>query len=65
MTFEELTNHFEGLSYREIAKRIGVAHSQLSYYKDNGIPKGRQAIIELKTNGKLKANLGQQQETTA
>lgn len=57
MTYQDLVRHFEGLSMREIAKQIGLkCHSPLDSYKKNGIPLGRQAIIELKTKGALKAD---------
>lgn len=57
MTFEELINHFDGHSYRFIGKKLGIAHSSLTRYKKNGIPAGRQAIIEIQTERKLKADI--------
>jgi len=58
MTYNELIKYFEGKSLREIAKEIGLkSHSPLDFYKQHGIPTGRQAIIELKTNGALKADI--------
>lgn len=58
MTYNELIKHFDGKSLREIAKEVGLkSHSPLDFYKQHGIPKGRQAIIELKTNGALKADI--------
>ncbi|WP_394260688.1 hypothetical protein [Moraxella boevrei] len=56
MTFNELKNYYKGLSSRKIAKEIGVAPSQMTYYKKVGIPLGRQVLISEKTNGKLKAS---------
>ena len=58
MTYQDLAKHFAGLSMREIAKQIGLkCHSPLDSYRKNGIPLGRQAIIEIKTNGALKADV--------
>lgn len=57
MTYQELIDYFDGLPLREIAKQIGLrSHSPLDFYKRQGIPHGRQAIIELRTNGALKAD---------
>ncbi|MBE0440576.1 hypothetical protein ACTXMF_10735 [Psychrobacter celer] len=57
MTFDDLLDYFDGQSYRDISKQLGVPIGQLTYYKQNGIPEGRQAIIELQTNGDLKADI--------
>lgn len=57
MTFDDLLNHFEGQSYRDIEKQTGISLAQLTYYKQHGIPEGRQAILEIQTNGKLKADI--------
>lgn len=54
MTFDELKAHFDGQSYRKIAKSLGVSPSQLTYYKKHGIPLGRQVMISQKTDGALK-----------
>ncbi|MGO2507176.1 MAG: hypothetical protein ACTH7L_13840 [Psychrobacter alimentarius] len=56
MTFDDLLNYFEGQSYRDIEKQTGISLAQLTYYKQHGIPEGRQAILELQTGGKLKAD---------
>lgn len=57
MTFDDLLDYFDGQSYRDISKQLGVPIGQLTYYKQNGIPEGRQAILEIQTNGKLKADI--------
>lgn len=59
MTFSDLLNHFDGQSYRDIEKQTGISLAQLTYYKKHGIPEGRQAILELQTGGKLKADVPQ------
>lgn len=56
MTFSDVQNHFGG-SYREIAQTLSVSISRLTDWKNNGIPLGRQAMIEIQTNGALKADL--------
>lgn len=60
MTFCDVQNHFGG-SYREIAQKLNVSISRLSDWKTNGIPVGRQAMIEIQTNGVLKAEMPAQQ----
>ena len=57
MTFDDLLGYFDGQSYRDIEKQTGISLAQLTYYKNNGIPEGRQAILELQTEGKLKADV--------
>lgn len=57
MTFDDLLDYFEGQSYRDIEKQTGISLAQLTYYKQHGIPEGRQAILELQTGGKLKADI--------
>ncbi|NYR09575.1 hypothetical protein [Psychrobacter sp. BI730] len=57
MTFDQLLNYFDGQSYRDIEKQTGIALAQLTYYKNHGIPEGRQAILEIQTGGALKANV--------
>lgn len=54
MTFDELLKHFGNAPYRDIGKKLNISPSQLSYYRKNGIPLGRQVIISRQTNGKLK-----------
>ena len=57
MTFDDLLSYFDGQSYRDIEKQTGISLAQLTYYKNNGIPEGRQAILEIQTNGVLKADV--------
>lgn len=56
MTFDELKAYFGKANYCQIAKKLGISPSQLTYYKKNGIPLGRQVLISEKTNGKLKVS---------
>lgn len=57
MTFDDLLNYFDGQSYRDIEKQTGISPAQLTKYKNDGIPEGRQAILEIQTNGMLKADV--------
>lgn len=57
MTFDDLLSYFDGQSYRDIEKQTGISLAQLTYYKNNGIPEGRQAILEIQTGGVLKADV--------
>ena len=57
MTFNDLLDYFDGQSYRDIEKQTCISLAQLTYYKQQGIPEGRQAILELQTGGKLKADV--------
>lgn len=60
MTYEDLLNHYQGMTLRQIAKEIGLkGHSPLDFYRQHGIPIGRQAIIEVRTKGALKADVKQ------
>lgn len=57
MTFDDLLKYFDGQSYRDIEKQTGISKAQLTNYKNEGIPTGRQAILEIQTRGKLKADV--------
>ena len=59
MTFDQLSNHYGGGTYRELAAKIGCAHTRLHYWKKHGIPIARQLAEEKKSGGKLKADLAQ------
>lgn len=56
MTFDDLKKYCGGVSYRKMRKKIGISPSQLTYYKKNGIPLGRQVLISEQTGGKLKVS---------
>lgn len=56
MTFDELKQYFGNAPYRKIAKKINISPSQLTYYRKNGIPLGRQVLISEQTGGKLKVS---------
>lgn len=60
MTFDDLKQHFGNASYREISKKLNISPSQLTYYRKNGIPLGRQVLISEQTNGKLKVSLSKE-----
>lgn len=56
MTVDDLRDHYEAKTDMELADRIGVSKGMLSRYRSTGIPLSRQALIELRTNGALKAD---------
>lgn len=60
MKLTDVIAHFGG-SYRDVAEKIGVGHTVLTNWKKNGIPLSRQAMIEIQTNGALKADMPAQQ----
>ena len=57
MIFKKLIKHFDCHSYQTIGRKLGIPHSNLNYYKKHGLPAGRQAIIEIQTDKKRKADL--------
>jgi hypothetical protein len=57
MTVDDLRSGFG--TYRSISKSIGVSPSQLTEWSKRGIPLARQALIEIQTDGKLKADRSQ------
>lgn len=54
MTLQQALNHFK--TKAAIAQALGVHKTTVSNWGDE-IPLGRQAELELRTNGKLKADL--------
>lgn len=60
MTFDDVRTHFGNAPYREIAKKLNISPSQLTYYRKHGIPLGRQVLISEQTNGKLKISINKE-----
>ena len=55
MTFEEIKAHYKTVEKAKAA--LGLRSKQTIYnWRDNGVPDGWQAIIQLQTRGKLKAD---------
>lgn len=56
MTYDELIDHFG--SAAEAARVLGYKHRQRVHkWQDEGIPREEQALIEVVTAGKLKADI--------
>ena len=55
MTAHDVVKHFGGGSVYEAAKALDVRTATIYQWMRIGIPDGRQAMIELRTKGKLKA----------
>lgn len=56
MTYDEMISHFG--SAAEAARALGYEHRQRVHkWKDTGIPREEQALIELVTSGQLKADI--------
>lgn len=53
MTYEDIIKHFKTNS--AAADALNVTRSCLSVWKYRGIPLGRQALIQIQTRGRLKA----------
>jgi DNA-binding transcriptional regulator Cro len=51
MTYDDLIEHFG--SAPVAAKRLGVSRQLLYYWKANGIPIGRQALIQITSRNRL------------
>lgn len=65
MTFNDLKSFFHAKTDSALADRLNVSKAVVHKWKKNGIPVERQAVIQIQTNGALKANIEQiQAETT-
>lgn len=57
MKVSELIAFYKAKNRLELSKKIGVVRSTISGWEKNGIPPKTQALLELKTKGKVKADL--------
>jgi len=57
MNVEQLREHYKVNSNPQLAKKIGVGRTTVWDWEKKGIPPKTQAFWELKTKGKLKADL--------
>ena len=57
MKVQDLRNHYGVDSNPQLAKKMGVGRTTLWDWEKNGIPPKTQALLELKTKGKVKADL--------
>jgi hypothetical protein len=55
MKYHDLERHF-GRSPSKIARGLGMSPQRVSYWRANGIPLPVQALIQLRTNGALRAD---------
>lgn len=54
MNAQDIITHFGTASMA--SKKLGVTRAAISIWKRRGIPLGRQALIQLQTRGRLKAD---------
>lgn len=63
MTYADLEREYG--SPTNIAKALGVSSQLVTYWRRKGIPKPRQALIQLKTRGRLRADISEPQPEQA
>lgn len=56
MNVKDLREHYKVNSNPQLAKKMGVGRTTLWDWENKGIPLKTQALLELKTQGQLKAN---------
>lgn len=64
MTIDDLKSFYCVTKDCDLSAKLKVSKSTISKWRSKGIPIERQAVIQIKTDGGLVANL-QQQEATA
>lgn len=57
MTYDDLVDTYGGLS--KAARALGLAKQTVHRWRDSGIPFEKQFIIQMKTKGRLKADMPQ------
>ena len=57
MTVDELKQHYGTKTDTELARKIGYTKGAVSKWRKKGICVETQALLQLKTNGMVKANL--------
>lgn len=57
---ETLKEYFKIKSNPELAKKLGVSRVAIWKWEKRGIPVSRQALIEVTTNGHIKANVAKE-----
>lgn len=65
MTIDDLRKFFRVDSDFEISQKLKLSKGTISKWRSRGIPVEQQAIIQIQTNGKLKADIQPLQELTA
>ena len=64
MNYQKLIEHFGG-SCTKAAHALGLSKQTVNAWKDRGIPFEKQFIIQMKTKGRLKAELPSEFRKTA
>ncbi|MCJ8162306.1 hypothetical protein [Acinetobacter zhairhuonensis] len=59
MTVDELKLHYEVKTDSELAQKIGYSKGAVSKWRNKGISLETQALLQIKTKGKVKANIQQ------
>lgn len=57
MNFSDLMNYHDCKNRKELSKKTGYSTVTLWKWENNGIPVRTQAVLQIKTKGKLKADL--------
>lgn len=57
MTVDELKLYYRAKNDTDLAKKIGYTKGAISKWRSKGISLETQALLQLKTKGKVKANL--------
>lgn len=57
MNVTDLKKHYKVKTLEAVASRVGKSKGTLSLWNANGIPVEQQAIIQIRTKNKLKADL--------
>ena len=65
MTVDDLLKYHNVKNDNQLHVKTKIPKGTISGWRTNGIPLTRQALLQIQTNGALKANLNQQQELTA
>lgn len=65
MNVTDLKNHYKVKTLEAVANRVGKSKGTLSLWNANGIPVEQQAIIQIRTKNKLKADLSSLQPEEA
>ncbi|MDN8266403.1 hypothetical protein QZK22_00960 [Acinetobacter baumannii] len=57
MNLSDLMTYHDCKNKKELSKKTGYSTVTLWKWENNGIPARTQAVLQVQTNGKLKANL--------
>lgn len=56
MTVAELMTYFDVKTFNALGEKLGVCKATITNWNANGIPIEKQALLEISTSSKLKAN---------